>query len=171
MPPGKVTDRLSDMENHLPRETDASPHGPDHAARILGDLAADRATLAGRMAAPAWLYPAFGALAAAYVASPAITSTTASRVVVGLAMASTILLVAAYQRLSGVRASRVGAPARLTLVMNVVALLVLLSVSLGLASFDLRWWIALPSAASLALTVILGRVFDRQYREAVRLGP
>jgi hypothetical protein len=152
-------------------------HGPDtpdsdpgNAAALLNELAADRALLAGRLAAPGWLYPAFGALTALYVASPAIGPASASRPVVGFAMASTIILVWAYQRTSGVKVSRAGTPARLTLGILLGATLLLLSTSLGLASFGLYWWIALPAAASFVLTVTLGRLFDRQYREKVRRG-
>jgi hypothetical protein len=157
----------SNQHFHEPGTPD---RGPSDAAALLNDLAADRALLAGRLAAPGWLYPAFGALTALYVASPAIEPDSISRPVVGLAMASTIALAWAFQRISGVRVSRAGASARLTLGVLLCAILMLLSTSFGLASFGLYWWIALPVAVSFGLTVILGRLFDRQYREKVRRG-
>lgn len=119
---------------------------------------------------PAWLYPAFGALTALYVAAPALEPGAASDLVTTLAVAATLLLVWAYPRLSGVRVSRTGASARLTLGLLLGATLLLLSTSLGLVALGLRWWTPLPAVASFALTVQLGRAFDRRYREHVRRG-
>lgn len=153
-----------------PRESDVPESSPSYAAALLNELAADRASLAGRLAAPGWLYLAFGVITALYVASPLIAPDSVRRAVVGLAIASTIVLVWGYQRISGVRVSRAGAPAQLTLAALVGAALLLLSTSLALASLGLHWWIAVPTAVGLGLTVILGRAFDRQYRETVRRG-
>ncbi len=143
---------------------------PGNASGLLDELATDRAVLADRLAAPAWLYPAFGVLTAIYVASPLFGPGPGRRAIAGIAIAATFLLVWGYRRLSGVRVLRAGAPARLTLVLLFLATLLLLSVSLGLASFGLTWWIVLPALASFGLTVALGRLFDRQYRQKVRSG-
>lgn len=166
MPTRKATGRLSDTENDL-RPSDGAPR---RAAALLDELAADRTRLAQRLAAPAWLYPAFGALTALYVAAPALEPGAASDLVTTLAVAATLLLVWAYPRLSGVRVSRTGASARLTLGLLLGATLLLLSTSLGLVALGLRWWTPLPAVASFALTVQLGRAFDRRYREHVRRG-
>lgn len=138
------------------------------AQKLLHDLAADRDALAGRIVAPGWLYPAFGVIAALYVASPAIDPESVRNVVVGLAIAFTVILSFGYQRISGVRMSRVGARGAVILGVLLCATLVLLSVSFGLASFDLQWWIMVPAAASFGLVLILGRWFDHQYREGLR---
>lgn len=110
--------------------------------------------------------PAFGALTALYVATPAIAEDGSRGVVVGLAMASGILLLAGYQHISGVKVS--GADGRGTVTLGLCAVLALLSASFGLAAADLRWWISAPAAVSFRLVLIAGRRFDRRYRE--RLG-
>lgn len=159
------------MESNQHPSGDGGPRRSDGEARTLLDaLDADRAALAGRVAAPRWLYPAFGVVAMLYVASPAIVSEASRRAVVGLAIASGILLLATYQRISGVKMSRVGAPGTAVLGGLTFAVLVLLSTSFGLAAGDARWWIALPAAVSFGLVVMLGRRFDRLYRERVRHG-
>lgn len=142
----------------------------DEAQKLLHDLVADRTVLAGRVAAPWWLYPAFGAVTALYVASPAIEPEGSRRVVAGLVIASGLLLHVACRRISGVKLSRVGAPGAVILGVLMCAVLVLLSTSFGLAAADVRWWIAIPAAVSFALVVILGRQFDRQYRQRLRRG-
>lgn len=157
-------------------ESDQHPTAPGRgdtpraAAQLLDALAADRSQLAARLAAPAWLYPLFGVLTALYVAAPALAPGTARSLVTSSAIAATLALVWGYPRLSGVRVARAGASALLTLGLLLGATLLLLSVSLGLASLGLRWWALLPAAASFALTVLLGRLFDRRYRERVRRG-
>ena len=167
----KVTYILSSMENNFSSNDSAASDGsPRDASALLSDLAADRAALADRLVAPGWLYPALGLMTALYVASPFVEPDVVRRSIAGFAIAGIIALVLGYQRMTGVRVSRAGGPARLTLWILLVATLLLLSVSLGLASFGLNWWIALTGAASFGLTVSLGRMFDRQYREHVRRG-
>lgn len=140
------------------------------ASSLLGDLTSDRRSLAARLVAPAWLYPAFGLITALYVAAPLIEPAPTRRAPAGLTLAATLILVWGYQRLTGVRVSRASAPARATLVGLVCATLLLLSASFGLKSFGLDWWIILPAAASFALTVALGRLFHQQYRAALLHG-
>lgn len=137
---------------------------------LLHDLDADRAALAGRVAAPRWLYPAFGVIAALYVASPAIEPDTTRSVVLWLAIAFSLVFSFGYQRISGVRMSRVGIRGGMILGVLGGATFALLSISFGLASFDLQWWITVPTAAELGLMVILGRWFDRVQREELRHG-
>lgn len=143
---------------------------PDGASGLLNDLAVDRAVLADRLTAPWWLYPAFGVIAAVYVASPLIETDLLRRIITGIAIASTIVLVASFQRITGVKVARAGAPARLTLILLLLAVLLLLSTSFGLASFGLYGWIVIPAAASFGLTVVLGKLFDSQVRDKVRRG-
>lgn len=154
-------------------ETNRSPHAPgntssSHAAGVLTDLASDRQALARHLAAPKWLYLAFGVLTAVYVASPMVGPDLARRAVAGATIAAACLLVWAYQRLVGVRVSRVGTSARLTLVILLGATLLLLSASYGLRSLGLSAWVIATAAMSFALTTTLGRRFDGQYREDLR---
>lgn len=159
------------MESNEHRPGPTPPKGRSgDVQNLLRDLDADRASLAGRMAAPWWLYPAFGVIIALYVASPAIESEATRRVVVQLAMASSVVLLFVYHRISGVRVSRVGVRGAVRLGVLVCAILALLSTSFGLASFDAQWWIAIPAAVSFGLVVILGRWFDRLYRDELRRG-
>lgn len=161
----------SSMESHEHRSGLTTPKGSSNDVQnLLRDFDADRVALARRMAAPWWLYPAFGVITALYVASPAIESDANRRVVVQLAMVSTIFLLFGYQRLSGVRVSRVGLRGAVILGVLVCATLALLSISFGLASFDMQWWIAIPAAVSFGLVVILGRRFDFLYRDELRRG-
>lgn len=136
----------------------------------MHDLDADRATLAGRMAAARWLYPAFGVITALYVAAPAIEPEANRHVVAGIAIASAVLLPSAYQRISGVKVSRVGVRGTVILGVLMCATLVLLSTSFGLVAADAQWWIVIPVAVGFGLVVILGRRFDRLYRAELRRG-
>lgn len=160
---------LSNMESDNSLYETARPGDtPRDAAKLLDDLASDRASLVAHLAAPGWLYPLLGLTTAIYVATPFLEANIVRRTVAGLAMAAAFLLVWTYQRRTGIRVSRTGSSARLTLAVLLFATLLLLSVSFGLASFGLDWWIILPALASFVLTVFLGRQFDRQYREHMR---
>ena len=63
-----------------------------------------------------------------------------------------------------------GTPARLTLVLLLLVVLLLLSASFALASFGLHGWIVATAVTGFGLTVVLGKLFDAQYREKVRHG-
>lgn len=155
------------MESNL---HDISPPAAEGSQQLLNDLAADRTQLARHIEAPRWLYPVAGLLAAIFIASASIDGDMTRRVVAGLALASIFLLVWGFQRATGVKLSRAGRPAQLILFTHVLALLLLLSVSFGLASLDLHWWIILPALIGFALTVALGKRFHRQYSDEVRHG-
>ena len=159
------------MESNLQsKETPARDDTPTDASRLLNDLAGDRASLAERMAAPGWLYPAAGLLAAIYIATPLIEADAVRRIAAGATIGSIAFLVWAFQIATGVKVSRAGAAAQLTLGVLVMAILVLLSTSFALASLGLNWWILLPSAAGFVLTIFLGKRFHSQYRDRVRHG-
>lgn len=135
---------------------------------MLHELSADRAALADRLKAPGWLYALVAAIAAGYVATPAISSDDIRNAVVGLLIAAGILLLFIYQRLSGVRVSRTGKRGAGLLVSLVAATLFLLSTSYGLASLLSPWWVLVPVAVCFGLVLVLGRWFDRLYRENLR---
>ena len=140
------------------------------AAKLLNDLTADRRSLADRLAAPDWLYPAIAAAVALYVSTPTIQDLTARRSLAGMTIVAIALLVWTYQRNAGIRISRIGMSARLTLLGMLFGALFLLSVGYGIMSFHLTWLMVLPVVASFVLTLTLGRLFDRQYREHVSDG-
>jgi hypothetical protein len=157
------------MESNVhPPEVNTPTGRSGDAQELLQDLNADRATLAGRMAAPWWLYPAFGVITAIYVATPAIEPEANRHVVTGIVIASAVALPLVYQHISGVKMSRVGAHGMVILGVMMCATLLLLSTSFGLAAVDAQWWIALPIAFGFGLVVILGRRFDRLYRAELR---
>jgi hypothetical protein len=171
LPVRKVTTRLSFMESNEHRPDPSTPEGSSGGApELLHDLDADRATLAGRMAATWWFYPAFGVITALYVATPAIEPEANRHVVTGIAIASAVVLPSAYQRVSGVKVSRVGVRGAVILGALMCATLALLSTSFGLAAADAQRWIVIPGAVGFGLVVILGRRFDRVYRAELRRG-
>lgn len=155
--------------NQRPGGLSSPPRSDGDAQTLLHDLDADRAVLAARVAAPWWMYPALGITTSLYVASPALASDANRRIVAGLAIALSMLLLAGYRRVSGVKMSRVGVRGTVML-SGLVGAVLALSISFGLAAADARWWISIPAVVSLGLVVIVGGRFDRGYREALRRG-
>jgi hypothetical protein len=145
------------MEND--QSTARPPARPSRiqAQQALRDLDSDRATLAQRLAAPAWLYPLVALITAGFVATPAIRSDAARNAVVGILLVASIGLLLAYQRLSGVRIGRTGISGSGLLAGLLVATLLLLSVSYGLVSLVSAWWVLAPAAASFVLVLAGGR--------------
>lgn len=142
----------------------------EQAGDALQQLDADRARLADRLAAPAWLYLLFAVLAAGYVATPAVPSDGARSTVVGILLAASILVATGYHRLSGVRLGRVGPGGAWLLGGVLLAVLLLLSTAYGLAASLPPAWVLAPAAASFAVVLLAGRRFDRLYRENLRRG-
>lgn len=157
------------MESDSSAGPAARPSGTQ-AQQALRDLDSDRAVLAERLAAPWWLYPLSALIVAGYVATPAIRSDNLRNAVVGLLIAGFIVLLLAYQRLSGVRVGRTGARGGALLVGLLVATLLLLSTSYGLVASFSAWWVLAPAVACFAMVLIGGRWFDRLYRENLSRG-
>ncbi|GAA4283730.1 hypothetical protein GCM10022261_12610 [Brevibacterium daeguense] len=140
------------------------------AQQLLRELEFDRAALAGRLAAPGWLYPLFALIVAGYVATPALRSSEPRNAVVGILIVGTIVLLFAYQRLSGVRIGRIGVRGGALLGGLLVVTLVLLSTSYGLVASLSAWWVLAPAAVCFVVVLIGGRRFDRLYREDLGRG-
>jgi hypothetical protein len=158
------------MENDLPAPEPPARPSTAQAQEALRELASDRATLADRLAAPWWLYPFFALIAAGYVATPAIRSAEARNDVVGILIAAGVVLLLAYRRLSGVRVSRTGGRGAALLAGLLMVILLLLSTSYGLVSLLSAWWVLVPATVSFSVVLVLGRWFDRLYRENLRHG-
>ncbi len=157
------------MESDSTTGSNARPSGAQ-AQQLLCGLDSDRATLAERLAAPWWLYPLFALIVAGFVATPAIRSDDSRNAIVGLLIAGTIVLLLAYQRLSGVRIGRTGARGGALLVGLLGATLLLLSTSYGLAASLSAWWVLAPAAVCFVTVLVGGRWFDRLYRENLSRG-
>lgn len=132
----------------------------------LNELDADRATLAERVTTPWWLAAGFGLIAATYIVAPAFDGRSAGVTIAALVIS--IALIATYQRTIGMKLGRVGGRAYLALAGGLVVLLGLYSVSLGLASLELRWWIAVPTAVAFAIGALLTVLFTTIARDRVR---
>lgn len=152
------------MENNCSTGTTVRPSSMQ-AQQILQDLESDRATLAERLAAPGWLYPLVAMIVAGYVATPAVRSSEPRNAVVGGLIVGTIVVLIAYQRLSGVRVGRIRVRAGAVLTALLVVTLVLLSTSYGLVASLSAWWVLAPAAACFVVVLFGGRWFDRLYRE------
>lgn len=135
------------------------------AQQLLRDLDSDRAALAERLAAPGWLYPLFALIVAGYVATPALRSSEPRNAVVGILIVGTLVVLLAYQRLSGVRVGRIGVRGGALLGGLLVVTLLLLSTSYGLVASLSPWWVLAPAAGCFVVVLIGGRCFDRLYRE------
>ena len=145
--------------------TPASGSSSARARQLLRDLDVDRASLAERAAAPGWLYPLCALFVAGFVATPALPSDALRRAVVGALIVATVLLLLGYQQLSGVRLRRAGARGGVLGVGMLVAALVLLSASFGLAASLSAWWVLTPAAITFVVVLLGSRRFDRLYRE------
>jgi hypothetical protein len=153
--------------NHDPAEA----HGAfDAAVQQLDSLRTDRANLAERLQSPRWLAPGFGLVAAAYTAIPSFADDQGRRAAFIAALVASIALVSGYRRATGIKLTRVGVRARTLAALAVLASLVLLSVSYGLAAAGLHWWIALSAAAGFALVSRLAAMFTAAARDRLRHG-
>lgn len=150
-------------------ENDTNPTPADDAAAasaLLGDLDSDRASFARRLEAPSWLAPAFGILAAAYVAAPAAGEARSGSLLVLIILS--VVLIHLYRRATGIRVSRIGLPEWLLCGAALLVCLVLLSVSLGLVSFGLNWWVILPAAVAFLVGSVAASRFIRSAQERIR---
>jgi hypothetical protein len=140
------------------------------AQQLLRELDSDRVALAERLAAPGWLYPLFALIVAGYVATPALRSSEPRNAVVGGLIVGTIVVLLAYQKLSGVRVGRIGLRGGVLLGGLLAVTLLSLSTSYGLVASLNPWWVLAPAAVCFVVVLIGGRWFDRLYREDLGRG-
>jgi len=153
--------RVANMESH---------QSPDNARDLLGALHADRVSLADRLAAPFWFYPAFAALTALYVGTPALPDGNVSAAFAAVPVAAAATLALLYPRISGVRPAAVGLMGWSVLVGLLVGVLGLLSMSYGMVASLSAWWVLLPQAVCFAIVLFGGRLFDSVYRTHLHAG-
>ncbi|MCZ4516995.1 hypothetical protein O4220_00610 [Rhodococcus ruber] len=143
---------------------------PDDAHDLLGAIHADRVSLADRLTAPFWLYPAFAASTALYVGTPALPDGKVSAALAALPVALAATLALLYPRISGVRPAAVGVTGWGVLVGLLVSVLGLLSVSFGVVASLSAWWVLLPQVVCFAIVLFGGRLFDSEYRRHLHVG-
>lgn len=152
-------------------ENESSPARPDGRAAhdVLRHLDADRTALAGRMSAPGWTHVAFALLATGFVVLPGFADGVRPWAHPFLALAVGGLLW--YQHsVTGVRARSAGPRAWAAFGGAVVAVLVLLMVSLGLAASLSPWWVIAPGVLTFVVVLAANRAFERFTVEHVRHG-
>lgn len=136
----------------------------------LARLRSDREAVAARLVRARWFAPGMGAVAAVFVASPAIPDGVGRNSVFVTCLAASIALLSVYHARTGVKLSRVGARAALIYAGALAAELVLLSVSYGLAGGGLVWWIAASAGAAFLLITWLVAMFIAAVGEHVSHG-
>ena len=151
------------MENNLPP---TSSDQSTSAARLLADVDNDRSALIKRMNTPRWVAPAFGAIAAICVATPAAGDNRSGNSTLLIIVA--IMVVYLYHRVTGVKLANIGWVAWLIYAATLVACLVLLSVSFALVSLDLDWWVIAPTAAAFGAGTIGAHSFMRTALSRIR---
>lgn len=136
------------------------------AHEALRALADDRTILSARIVTPWWYHPALGVITATMVFAQALPGALASVLMVA-GVAGTPLLVLAYRRAYGVGITTPAGRRSTRMLFALIAVLVLAMVSALLVRIaeQSAAWALLPAAAAFALTVILGRRYDRVYRE------
>ncbi len=147
------------------RELDTTGRPTEHS-----ELQDDRIELAKRLGRPVWLSPGFGAVAAAYVASPAIPDGTWRDLVLPGAVVATVALLTAYQRTTGIKLSSVGWRAGWYFGGAVAFSLTMLSVSFGLDASGFAWWIAAPVAATFVVVAWLVGLLVAAARDHISRG-
>lgn len=145
-------------------ETHGTP-SPSEANDALQALADDRTTLSARIVTPWWYHPALGLITAALVISQALPAVPAG-VLMAVAIVSTALLVLAYRRAYGVSVTTPAGPRSTRMLFTLMAVLVIAMVAALLIRIAEQpaVWALLPATAAFALTVVLGRRYDRMYR-------
>ncbi|GAA1389559.1 hypothetical protein GCM10009613_28750 [Pseudonocardia kongjuensis] len=133
----------------------------------LRDLESDRAALAGRIAAPAWLHAAFALAAAWYVLVPAFGESVRAPAVWVLALVLLVLLWL-HRRITGIRPRSVGGRGWAVFAVACVAVLALLVVSLGLVASLSPWWALVPAVVCFGVVYWANVAFERLTRENLR---
>lgn len=136
----------------------------------LERLRSDRRTLAARLERPRWFAPGLGLVVAAVVAVPVVPDGPWRDAVLVAALAAGIALTSLYHRSTGIRTSRVGARAAVIYAWVVGVMLLLLSVSFGLAAEHLRGWIAATTVTAFVVVTWLVRAFVTATRERLSHG-
>jgi hypothetical protein len=153
------------MESNL--STHAA-HPQNDVTALLGDLETDRAELAQRLRKARWFAPTLGALAAIYVATPALPDTI-NRGFVGTSLVILgVIVTTGYQRATGVKLLRFRAFELLLFAAALLATLFFFSVSLGLAASGLPWWIVASVVASFAVATGLAHLVAASMQRRVR---
>lgn len=145
----------------------------DDAAAALHALSTDRAQLADRSRPSGLLMAAFGATAAAWVGSAALTSPGEdyqSSPVSFLALGAFLLVGYLVRQRVGIAFGRWGARAQAAMAIGLVLCLILFSVSLGLVAADLTWAVVLTSAVAFAAVTYLATVAYRGALEKLAHG-
>lgn len=123
--------------------------------------------MATRLSGPAWLAPGFGLVAAAYVATAAITSDPWRDAVLMAAVAATFAMLAAYRKTTGVKLSRLGVRATVILLCAMGVSLLMLSVSYGLVASPFLWWVSATILVTFLAVTWLAKLFIRAASERV----
>lgn len=137
----------------------------ENASELLGQLETDRETLAAQATTPWWIPVGFGLVGAAYVSIPSFPENGTRSFVLIAAVVASVALIGAYRRATGIRASAVGPKTWFVAALTVVTLLALISISYGLASLDLHWWMIAPAAVAAAAVGALSLLFTTSARE------
>lgn len=137
--------------------------------QMLDVLEEDRARLSERAGMPTWLAPTIALLTAAWVASPAIGDRTANS---GYLFGLGGIVLAIYLAVctAGVRPGRLRGRTNWIIVAATAIGLALYSTSLGLVSFDLRWWVILPALTTAGVGYIATRLVERERLAKVTRG-
>lgn len=93
----------------------------------------------------------------AYMSAATIGTDWVRNAVVGAGFGLTVVLGINFRRLSGVKIARIETAGAPTPGLLLGAIVLLFCISLGLASFDLYWWVVGPAAISFTLVVTFGR--------------
>lgn len=133
-------------------------------------LHGDRDALAARLQGRRWLSVGLGLVAAAVVASPVLPEGPMRTSLLVAAMVAGVALPSRYHQVTGVQLSRVGARAALVYAAGLAVSMVLLSVSYGLASFGLVWWVAATAVLAFVLVTLLVDQFVSAAADHLRHG-
>jgi predicted tellurium resistance membrane protein TerC len=157
------SEMVNRMERNLWGDGESSPAAARHSLHALD---ADRAQLAGRLAAPWWYHAAGGLIAAAAVVWPADPSL---RWLPVLACFAAALLGQAHHRTTGFAVSWPAGPQGWVLtVVLVLAVIGLLGVSFILVNVASPVWVAVPTVAAFLVMLGGGLLHDKIYAEEIR---
>ena len=144
----------------------------NEATADLAAVAQARAALADRLITPWWYHPALGLLLAGYVLGVSLGTTTTVRLATSaLLLASSVVLMRTYRRLTGVWVSGFDADG------NARRYAIALGAIIGTTTFggwaaaywaDQAWPAYCLAALACAAGVVLGRRFDTALREQLR---
>lgn len=152
---------------NTPESTSSSPEQRDAAER-LEQLRADRARLDERTRPPSWVAPTLAVVGGAYVAAPALGGQDWQRSNFVVLLVAVIVVLEVARRQTGRRDGARSWQDYGLLGLLAIALLALLSVSLGLVSLGHAVWVILPTLAGAGATWAVIRHLQRRSAEAVR---